>query len=221
MRVETPHCGSPPKLIQPLVARAEAWQAIPGVSYWVLGIIKWGYSLQFAQRLPWFSGVVSTSVQSKSAHVLRAEVKNLLAKGAVKTDAPAQSKSGLYSRYFLIPKKGGSLRPILDSEPHPHETAIQNEYSETDPITNSPRRLVLFAGSDGRLLSHTDSHHKLFLRFAFKGVAYQYIVLSFGLSLALRTLTKCIDMALSPLRQVGVRILNYIDDWLILTQSEA
>ncbi len=28
------------------------------------------------------------------------------------------------------------------------------------------------------------------------------------------------DAALSPLRQMGIRILNYLDDWLILAQSE-
>ncbi len=47
--------------------RAEAWQAIPGVSDWVMGIIKRGYSLQFARRPPRFSGVVSTSVQKRMA----------------------------------------------------------------------------------------------------------------------------------------------------------
>ncbi len=63
-------------------------------------------------------------------------------------------------------------------------------------------------------------HHRRFLRFAFEGVAYQYTVLPFGLSLALRTFMKCMDAALSPLRQMGIRILNYLDDWLILAQSE-
>ncbi len=51
-------------------------------------------------------------------------------------------------------------------------------------------------------------------------MAYQYTVLPFGLSLAPRTFTKCMDAALSPLRQMGIRILNYLDDWLILAQSE-
>ncbi len=63
-------------------------------------------------------------------------------------------------------------------------------------------------------------HHRRFLRFAFEGVAYQYTVLPFGLSLAPRTFMKCMDAALSPLRQMGIRILNYLDDWLILAQSE-
>ncbi len=44
-------------------------------------------------------------------------------------------------------------------------------------------------------------HHGRFLRFAFEGVAYQYTVLPFGLSLAPRTFTRCMDAALSPLRQ--------------------
>ncbi len=49
-------------------------------------------------------------------------------------------------------------------------------------------------------------YHRQFLRFAFEGVAYQYTVLPFGLSLATRTFTKC---------------LNYLDDWLIFAQSES
>ncbi len=83
-----------------------------------------------------------------------------------------------------------------------------------------PREQVIFAGSERRLLSHSDSpHHRRSLRFAFEGVAYQHMVLPFGLSLAPRTFTKCMDLALSPLRQLGIRILNYLDDWLILAQS--
>ncbi len=59
------------------------------------------------------------------------------------------------------------------------------------------------------------------MRFAFEGVAYQYKVLPFGLSLAPRTFTRCMDAALSPLRQMGICMLNYLGDWLILAQSQA
>ncbi len=62
--------------------------------------------------------------------------------------------------------------------------------------------------------------HRKFLRFACRGKAYQYRVLPFGLALSPRTFTKCVDAALAPLRLQGIRILNYIDDWLILVQSE-
>ncbi len=61
--------------------------------------------------------------------------------------------------------------------------------------------------------------HRRFLRFAFGGKAYQYNILPFGLALAPRTFTKCMDAALAPLRLQGIRVLNYLDDWLILSHS--
>ncbi len=48
------------------------------------------------------------------ARVLRSEVMTLLEKGAIEMVPPALSESGFYSRYFLVPKKDGGLRPILD-----------------------------------------------------------------------------------------------------------
>ncbi len=44
-------------------------------------------------------------------------------------------------------------------------------------------------------------------------------VLPFGLSLSPRVFTKVVEGALTLLREVGVRILNYLDNWLILAQS--
>ncbi len=61
--------------------------------------------------------------------------------------------------------------------------------------------------------------HRKFLRFAFGGKVYQYLVIPFGLALSPRIFTKCVDAALVPLRLQGIRIMNYIDDWLILAQS--
>ncbi len=61
--------------------------------------------------------------------------------------------------------------------------------------------------------------HRRFLRFAFGGKAYQNRVLPFRLALSPCTFTKCVDAALVPFQLQGIRIMNYIDDWLILAHS--
>ncbi len=55
-----------------------------------------------------------TSVKAVDAPVLRAEIAVLLEKDAIEPVPPADMRSGFYSPYFIVPKKGGGLRPILD-----------------------------------------------------------------------------------------------------------
>ncbi len=122
--------------------------------------------------------MVATLVQRSNAHVLQAEVLSLLAKGAVETVFPAQNESDFYSRYFLVPKMDGVLRPILDlrvtSESRPYETAIQDNYIKADPLVNIPRGLVLFAGSEDTYFHiQIAPHHRRFL-----GMVYRRKVVS-------------------------------------------
>ncbi len=149
-----------------------------------------------------FHGVVSTSVQRSTAHVLQEP------KGAVESVPPAQSASGFYSCYFLVPKQDGGIRPILDLR-HLNRALMKlskqilSQVCPGDCFFSLDLKCTYF---------HVQiaPHHRRFLRFAFKGVAYQYTVLPFGLSLAPRTFTKCMYAAISPLRQLVIRILNYL-----------
>ncbi len=150
---------------------------------------------------------------------------SLLPKGAIEMVSPAQSKSGFYIRYFLIPKKDGGLRPIFDLR-HLNRALMKRPFKI---ITLNPILSQICPGDwffsldlkDAYFLIQIAPHIiKQFLKFAFEGVAYQYTALPFELSLAPRTFTRCMYVALSPLRQLGIRILNYLDDWLILAQSE-
>ncbi len=70
--------------------------------------------IQFARRPPKFNGVLETSVAVRNAPVLREEIAVLLAKDAIEPVPPAEMRQGFYSPYFIVPKKGGGLRPILD-----------------------------------------------------------------------------------------------------------
>ena len=59
-------------------------------------------------------------------------------------------------------------------------------------------------------------------RFSFQERSYQFRALAFGLSLAPRVFTRCIQAALTPLlsKDQGVKILPYLDDRLVGAPTE-
>lgn len=98
----------------PLAKYFDAWKNLANISPWALRTIQYGYRLQFGFHPPRFNGVVWTVVNPTQGRVLEQEVNSLLAKGAIEHIPPLDRESGFYSRYFIVPKKDGGLRPIID-----------------------------------------------------------------------------------------------------------
>ncbi len=102
-----------------------------------------------------------------------------------------------------------------------HETKFQDAYYQASPVPNQVQWLVCDDRSERCLLPYIHSSSTPEVpKVCFRGQAYQYRILPFGLALSPLTFTKCVDAVLAPLRLQGICILNYIDDWLILAQSE-
>ena len=184
-----------------LTVRLSRWRAC-AVSPWVERTVAIGYRLQFRVRPPRFHSVIHTVVAEEAAAVLREEINNLLNKRAIRVVPASETNKGWYSRYFVVPKKGGGLRPILDLR-------VLNKYLRTYRFKMLTLRQLLGAIRPGdwfTTIDLTDAYfhvaihpdHRQFLRFAFEGIAYEYLVLPFGLSLAPRTFTKCVEAALAP-----------------------
>ncbi len=134
---------------------------------------------------------------------------------------PALSESGFYSRYFPSPK---GWRPPAHRSQTPESPLMRRPFRmiTLKQILSQIRTGDWFCSldlKDAYFHIQIAPHHRRFLRFAFEGVLPVH-VLPFGCSSGPPTFTKCMDAALSPLRQMGIRILNYLDDWLILAQSE-
>ena len=65
---------------------------------------------------------------------------------------------------------------------------------------------------------HHDSRR--YLRFVVEGRTYQFRVLCFGLTTAPQVFTRIMAPVSAILHKYGVRMLRYLDDWLILASSE-
>ena len=62
--------------------------------------------------------------------------------------------------------------------------------------------------------------HRKFLQFLWEGSLFQFSCLCFGLSSAPWTFTKILKPLVAFLRKRGMRIVVYLDDFLILNQSK-
>lgn len=116
------------------------WQLLPNVSYWVQQTIAKEYRIQFNTHSQHFNGMLPTVVSAEQVPILTLEPQSFFRqRGHKKYVSLPLRESGLYSGYFLDPKKEQGFAP--DS---------RSAFSEqnTRPVT----RLVCHDRSTGRIL---------------------------------------------------------------------
>ena len=191
---------------------------------WVLDVVALGHSLQLL-GLPSFNGLIPTKPPSRFVSAMSEEVKSLLQKGAVVPVPPYGTRDGFYSTYFIVPKKDGSLRPILNLKQF-------NLYITRQPFKMETLSTIIGVTFQGQWLASIDlkdayfhvgilKDHSRFLRFLWQGSAYQFQALPFGLSSAPRVFTKLLQPLVAFLRTRGIVIYIYLDDILVTARSQS
>ena len=192
------------------------WSSIAADS-WVLSVIKDGLPLEF-ESLPLLSRSPIHFYQNHP-DISRA-ILLLLEKGAVERVLNPQSP-GFYSRLFLVPKKDGSLRPVIDLS-HLNRFLTKEKFKmETVRSVIAAVRPADFAVS----IDLSDAYFHVGIRHSFRkylrftdGISvFQFKALPFGLSSAPRVFTRIMLAVASCLRSQGIRLLQYLDDWLFLS----
>ena len=159
---------------------------------------------------------------SPRAQALRQEVEAMLAKGAL--EIARDPGPGFYSRLFLVEKATGGWRPVID-------LSHLNDFVQLTPFKMETVASVLLSVREGDFLASLDlkdayfqipihgSSRKL-LRFMSEGTVYQFKALCFGLSTAPQVFTRVFAAVSAWAHARGIRLLRYLDDWLVLFSSE-
>ena len=197
---------------------AQDWAKITD-DKWVLFVIRDGYRVPFLER-PILSPNPVFFQQPLSQH-LEEEVASLLSKGAVEEIIP--ECPGHYSRIFLVPKKNGKLRLIIDLSVLNHFVYTQTFKMETQRKVKDAVQLNDWAFSldltDAYL--HIPIHYRSrkFLRFTLRGRVYQFKALPFGLSTSPFVFTRLMEVIATFVRRRAITIHPYLDDWLARNQN--
>ena len=164
---------------------------------WLLDTIQ-GYKIEFVDN-PTQAKQPRVGMSSPTEQaLLQEEVGKMLSKRAI-VEIPAETAAPrFYSSLFLVPKKDGGMRPVinlkeLNTYVAPHHFKMEGLHTLKDLLKT------------GDWMTKVDRH-------------YQYTCLPFGLSCAPWVFTKTLKPVLTLLRELGVRLVAYIDDVLVLAE---
>ena len=194
---------------------ADQWEKLTD-DKWILAIIRTGYKPDFHTRppltnQPWQR--IATNPRIADA------IEALLLKNAIRSVNPAVDGPGFYSHFFLVPKKSGGFRPILNL------TAL-NKFVVKRSFRMESNRTVLAAVEPHEWLVSIDlkdayfhiaihTEFQRYFRFVANGKQYQYTALPFGLASAPRVFTQIVGIPVVALHQQAVKLHPYLDDWLL------
>ena len=188
---------------------------------WVLSVIRGGLDLVFQERPPLSDSPIPMSQTSdkEKFRLLSEEVQSLLLKRVIEEIPPTQSTPGFYSRLFLVPKKTGGMRPVID-------LSILNSYLSVPHFkmeTNRSIRACILPGMLTTKLDLSDAYFHIpislssrkFLRFVWNNKVYQFLAVPFGLVVAPQVFNRVFQMVIAHLHTLSIQAHSYLDDSLL------
>ncbi|CAJ0962153.1 unnamed protein product [Ranitomeya imitator] len=196
----------------------QAWLSVVH-DEWVRDLVSSGYKIEFSSPPPtrfFPSRLPSSGAQSRA---LLCAIHSLRQSGVIVPVPEHERFRGFYSNLFVVPKKDGTVRPILDLK-------LLNRCVRVRHFRMESLRSVISSMERGEFLASIDIKdaylhipifppHQRFLRFAIREDHFQFTALPFGLATAPRVFTKVMAAVMAILHSRGVVVLPYLDDLLI------
>ena len=203
---------------------AQNWQIITQ-DPWVLQTIQ-GYEIELLNHprqtnLP--PPPPPPVLSAPQTSLVQEEIISLLQKGAI-IEVAFNPWVVFYSNLFLVAKKGGSGQRLVIN------LSRFNNYVEYYHFKMEDLKAVADLLRPGDFMCKLDlkdayfsvplhRRSQKFIRFQFPGRTYQFTCLPFGLTSAPRIFTKILKPVTGILRKMGIRIIVYLDDMLIMNST--
>ena len=134
-----------------------------------------------------------------------------------------QTSLGFFNRLFLVPKPNNKWRPILDLSNFNQFLKAQKFKMETPETIRTSLQQGEWVTSidfkDAYFHTPIQEQSRIYLRFHIQGRTYQFKALPFGLSTAPMEFTVIAKEVKIMATQKGMRIHQYLDDWLVRARS--
>ena len=199
----------------------QVWQNM-GSNPRVVSILKEGYTLPFKQRplLTRFP-LVQSGYSSPTKNMYLKEALISLMNKLVVEKVVVKSSLAFYNRLFLVPKPNRKWRPILDLSRlnlFLNTGTFKMENPGNNPVVLENRGVGHIAGLQRRILPHSNCPKVKEVFFLFNQT-FQFTALPFGLATAPLEFTKVVNEVKLMAQAQGIRIHQYLDDWLLRAPS--
>ena len=201
----------------------QVWQNM-GLNPWVVSILKEGYTLPFKQRplLTRFPLIQSGYSSPTKNMYLKEALLSLMSKLVVEK-VVVKSSLAFYNRLFLVPKPNRKWRPILDLSRlnlFLSTGTFKMKTPETIRLSLKTREWVTSLDfSDAYFHIPIAQRSRKYLRFFLFNQTFQFTALPFGLATAPLEFTKVVKEVKLMAQARGIRIHQYLDDWLLRAPS--
>ena len=197
------------------------WRAVTK-DHWVLQTVTEGY------HIPLLATPVQTILPNnphfsrREQTLLKEEIEALLSKQAIQ-EVPT-SLRGFYSSMFMVPKKDGGQRPVINLKAL--NKFVKSEHFKMEGLHTVKALLqkedwmIKIDLKDAFFMIPIAPQFRHLLLFKQEAVSFQFNCLPFGLCTAPRVFTKTLKPAIELLRSMGIRMVVYMDDMLLMASSK-
>jgi len=198
----------------------KAWERITDNQNILNAIV--GYKIPFISEPQQSQWPAQIQFNEEENNYIKDKIAELLANGVIRTTDATEVK--FMSNIFLVPKSENDFRLILNLKKL--NSFVHNEHFKMDDyrsactLVSENCFMAILDLKDAYHLIPVDPSDQFFLCFMWNNIIYRYTCIPFGLSTAPRLFTKLFKPVLGKLRSKGYSSVGYIDDFLLLGNSE-